>query len=174
MLQAYHVHRLFQVMYMSSEEHVYEQEIQAMKVVAAALAGLRDDRARSRVLRWALEHFPAQHDARSRPDRGFETLADLFAAAEPRRERDKALVSAYWFQRQAPSGSFTAQEINKGLKDLGHRVVNITGALGDLAEQSPRLVAQLEKAGTTRQARKLYRLTPAGTEAVTQMLKTRS
>lgn len=159
---------------MTQQEHDYENELAAMKTVAAALGGLRDDRARWRVLRWAMEHFPAPNQAGANDERAFGTLADLFAAVEPRREREKALVSAYWFQRQAPSGSFTAQEINKGLKDLGHRVANITGALGALAEQSPRLVAPLGKAGKARQARKTYRLTPAGMAAVTGMLKTRS
>jgi hypothetical protein len=159
-------------MHMTQSEHDRKDELAAMHTVAAALENLRDDRSRWRVLRWVLDHFPAPaDDAREGP--AFDTLADLFAAAEPQRERDKALVSAYWFQRQSPAGSFTAQEINKGLKDLGHRVINITGALGDLAERSPRLVAQMEKSGKARQARKTYRLTPAGTEAVKGMLKTR-
>ncbi len=140
-----------------------------MRMVAAALQNLRDDHARYRVLRWALEHFPPP--AGPVGTRKFETLADLFAAADPQRESEKALVSAYWFQRQSPSGSFTAQEVNKGLKDLGHRVVNITGALGDLTEVSPRLVTPLEKSGKTRQARKTYRVTPAGMEAVESLLK---
>lgn len=155
---------------MTRQEHNYTRELAAMRRVAAALQDLRDDGARWRVLRWALEHFPAQRDEVARRERVFATLANLFAAVEPRRERDKALVSAFWFQRQSPAGSFTAQEINKGLKDLGHRVVNITGALGDLAEQSPRLVAPLEKSGKTRQARKTYRLTPAGMDAVRGMV----
>ena len=150
---------------MTHSEQDYQAELAAMRTIAAALENLRDDRARWRVLGWALEHFPAQKDAGPDRERAFDTLADLFAAVEPRRERDKALVSAFWFQRQSPAGSFTAQEINKGLKDLGHRVVNITGALGDLAERSPRLVTQLEKSGKTRQSRKTYRVTPAGMDS---------
>ena len=159
---------------MTHQEHDYQGDLAAMRAVATALEKLRDDRARWRVLRWALEHFPTPKDVAPDRERPFDTLADLFATVEPRRERDKALVSAYWFQRQSPAGSFTAQEINKGLKDLGHRVVNITGALGDLAEQSPRLVTQLEKSGKTRQSRKTYRVTPAGMEAVRVMLETRN
>ena len=158
------------VMYMNRLGH----ELAAMRTIAAALERLQDDRARRRVVQWVMDHFPTRDEAGSGSERRFETLADLFGAVEPRRESDKALVSAYWFQRQAPSGSFTAQEINKGLKDIGHRVVNITGALGALAERSPRLVAQLEKAGETRQARKTYRLTPAGMAAARGMLNTRN
>jgi hypothetical protein len=155
---------------MSRVAHGLDAELAAMRIIATALGALRDDRARWRVLKWVLEHFPPSPD--QPPDeRVFDTLADLFTAAAPLKERDKALISAYWFQRQSPSGTFTALEINKGLRDLGHRVVNITGALGDLAQQSPRLVAQLEKAGKTRQARKTYRLTPDGIEAAQQMLK---
>ena len=47
----------------------------------------------------------------------------------------------------------------------------ITGALADLAEQSPRLVVQLEKSGKTRQARKTYRVTPAGMESVRGIIR---
>jgi hypothetical protein len=172
MLQQYHVYHLGKVMHMTQSEHDRRGELAAMNAVAAALESLRDDRSRWRVLRWVLDHFPAPPEARD--GLAFGTLADLFAAAEPQRESENALVSAYWVQRQSPAGSFTAQEINKVLKDLGHRVINITGALGDLAERSPRLVAQLEKSGKARQARKTYRLTPAGTEAVKVMLKTRN
>jgi hypothetical protein len=154
---------------MIQPEHGYEAELVAMRMVAAALQNLRDDHARERVLRWALEHFPPPAGAAG--TKKFDTLADLFATANPRRESEKALISAYWFQRQNPSGSFTAQEVNKGLKDLGHRVVNITGALGDLTEVSPRLVTALEKSGETRQARKTYRVTPAGIEAVEVLLR---
>lgn len=162
---------------MTHSEHDFDDELAVMKIVAAALSSLGDEKARWRVLRWVIEHFAPPPDISlpaiplMKHEGGFATLSDLFAAAEPKRERDKALVSAYWFQRQSPSGSFTAQEVNKGLKDLGSRVINITGALGDLAEQSPRLVAQLGKSGKSRQSRKTYRLTPAGMEAVQRMLK---
>lgn len=162
---------------MSSQEHVYHLELAAMKAVAAALARLPDQRSRWRVLSWALDHFPSVDDpgllgVRSLPagDPRFDTLADLFTVAEPRKEREKALVGAYWFQRHNPAGTFTAQEVNKGLKDLGHRVVNITGALDDLMKGAPKMVAQLEKAGKARQARKTYRVTPEGVRAIREML----
>src|SRR5262245_5114518 len=44
---------------MTQPEHTYEDELVAMRMVAAALQNLRNDHARWRVLRWALEHFPA-------------------------------------------------------------------------------------------------------------------
>lgn len=164
-------------MSMSHEEHVYYLELAAMKTVAGALARLPDQRSRWRVLSWALDHFPSVEDPGFRGGRllpagdpRFETLADLFTATEPRKESEKALVGGYWFQRHSPAGTFTAQEVNKGLKDLGHRVVNITGALDDLMRRAPKMVAQLEKAGKTRQARKTYRVTPEGVRTVREML----
>lgn len=45
-------------------------------------------------------------------------------------------------------------------------------ALGDLMDRRPKLVAQIEKAGRTRQARKTCRITPEGLRAVRQMLET--
>jgi hypothetical protein len=159
---------------MSQEEHVYRLELTAMRRLASALARLPDSRSRSRVLNWALAHFPSVDAAAYRgpsfADPRFDTLADLVAVAAPRKERERALVGAYWFQRLNPAGTFTAQEVNKGLKDLGHRVINITGALDDLATRTPKLVVQLEKAGKSRQARKIYRVTPEGTKAVKEMI----
>jgi hypothetical protein len=177
MLPRLHIYERDRIMTMSHEEHVYHLELAAMKTVAAALARLPDQRSRWRVLSWALDHFPSSEDsgfrgARSTPagDVRFDTLADLFTVAEPRKESEKALVGAYWFQRHSPAGTFTAQEVNKGLKDLGHRVVNITGALDDLMRRAPKMVAQLEKSGKSRQARKTYRVTPEGARVVREML----
>jgi hypothetical protein len=47
---------------------------------------------------------------------------------------------------------------------------NITSALDDLIEVRPQLVIQLAKAGTSKQARKRYKVTVAGAKKVQELL----
>ena len=61
--------------------------------------------------------------------------------------------------------------MNKKLKDLGYRVSNITTAFNGLINRRPQLVIQTKKSGTSKQARKLYRLTTEGQRAVERMLQ---
>lgn len=159
-------------------------EVTAMKEVAEALKKLSPEAA-GRVVRWAMDAYrvaPAKAGARP-PGSGpgtvdregssgngdglqFDTLAELFAAADPQTDVDKALVTAYWSQFKEGAGEFTAAQINKALKDLGHGVANITSAFDNLKAKKPALVIQLKKSGTSRQARKTYKVTVAGKEAV--------
>lgn len=156
-------------------------EITAMKSIADALSPL-DEQSRARVLRWANDRFRSEGttsqvfrdeiesaevpSARTK----FSDLAELYAAASPSTEADKALVVGYWYQfieREADLGS---QVVNSALKNLGHGVTNITSAFDTLKAQNPALVMQVRKSGTTKQARKKYKLTAAGKKAVEQML----
>jgi hypothetical protein len=54
---------------------------------------------------------------------------------------------------------------------MGHRVPNITIAMDELQRQKPQLAVQLRKAGTTKQARKTYKITTEGIKYVEAMLK---
>ena len=89
----------------------------------------------------------------------------------PRTEIDKAMVAAYWVQVCQGAGSFQSQSLNDALKDLGHRIGNITEALNQLKDDRPTLVLQLKKSGNTRQARKTYKLTQAGMARVEEMIQ---
>ena len=66
--------------------------------------------------------------------------------------------------------TFTSQTLNSALKDLGRGVSNITRALAASMAQKPALVMQVRKSGTTKQARKIYKLTAAGKKAVVLMI----
>jgi hypothetical protein len=161
-------------------------ELDAMKKIAAALDPL-DDAARARALQWASARFRSTRSVTSfdqSPSRGFEvpngssvsneygSFAELFDAANPISERDKALVAAYWTQVREDVSAFPAQSLNTLLKDLGHGIGNITEALTALKNEKPALVLQLKKAGTTQQARKTYKLTQEGVKRVAAMTKT--
>jgi hypothetical protein len=157
-----------------------QAEIKAMTRLAEALADLGEG-ARGRVLRWAVEHFGVSVGViRVSRKPGEETelaaawndaeLGELFAAADPQTEADRALVVGYWFQFVQGGADFASMSVNSSLKHLGHGVQNITRALDQLKRRKPQLVIQLRKSGTAKQARKKYKLTAAGRAAVEAML----
>ena len=161
-------------------------EFETMKALEEAVLALEDEK-RPRVLQWFWSRFAEQLGGqkggltRSAPaiaslsdnpqDREYETFADLFDAANPTVERDKALVAAYWVQVCLNQQSFPSQQLNAELKDLGHGVGNITEALTQLKEEKPALVLQLKKSGLTKQARKTYKLTQEGIKRVQTMTR---
>jgi hypothetical protein len=157
-------------------------EVKAMGTVAEALKGLDSD-AIGRVLQWAAGSYGAplstgkapkmpfagkrqEEDAADSGADEFASLADLFAAAQPKVDSDRALVAGYWYQFKEGQNDFASQTINTALKNLGHGVSNITKALETLKAQSPGLVMQVRKSGSSQQARKHYKLTTAGKKAV--------
>jgi hypothetical protein len=165
-------------------------ELGAMATIQEAMEALDDDEVK-RVARWTADKFggagpsPAgpgpRSFARSQADGGagsptgsdsqaFERLVDLVDAAKPSDVPQYVLVVSYWFQCVLSQESFSGQQVNAALKDLGHPAKKITDAYRSLMRASPPLVRQVRKSGTTRQARKLYRLTVEGTRTVEQML----
>ena len=103
-------------------------------------------------------------------EREFATLAELQDAASPVQDKDRVLVTAYWLQICEGGENFSAYSVNSALKELGHGVSNITNAFDALRRPKPALILQLKKAGTSRQARKTYKVTEAGIAAVRAMI----
>jgi hypothetical protein len=100
----------------------------------------------------------------------FGSFADLFNAAQPTSNANKALVAGYWLQVYQSQDDFDAQSANKELKNLGEGIGNITIAASSLKSQKPALVIQLKKSGKSQQARKTYKVTVAGIRAVESMI----
>lgn len=75
----------------------------------------------------------------------------------------------YWFQVIRAEADLDSQSLNTELKHLGYPIGNITRAVSALASSTPRLVVQIKKGGTTRQARKKFRLTVEGIRRVEAM-----
>ena len=96
--------------------------------------------------------------------------AELLAASHARTDAQRALVIAYWFQVGESRPDLDAMTLNRELKNLGHGVSNITGVLTRMMESRPQLVLQLKKSGSSRQARKKYKLTAAGRQRVESLL----
>jgi hypothetical protein len=172
-----------------------DPEIDAMSAVATALADLEEDQ-RGRVLRWAAERYSVAlpkgrvgrgsssggaedsggddegltEDEITSEDPDFADFGDLFAAADPKTNEDKALVAAYWRQVHEGEEKWQATALQKDLRNLGHAIPNITDALTSNIRKRPQRVIQVQKSGSARQARKTYKVTREGFVYVQGML----
>ena len=161
-----------------------DPEISAMMAINEALKDLSPDSV-LRVIRWAADRFKVQaskplgeplsppggsSEVLSPPTPQFSDVGDLFDAAGPKTGAENALVVAYWLQRINGRDEWTGFEINSELKHLGHGLDNITDALDSLISRKPALAMQRHKSGTTRQARKKYKLTRQGLVEVENMI----
>lgn len=156
------------------------EELEVMGKIAALLQPL-DGPARSRVLEWVRGALNVEALAgggvpsravkpASQEDQKYSTFAELFHAADPKTEKEKALIAAYWTHKYSGVDQFGSQQINTELKHIGYRATNITDALSQLISERPNLVIQLTKSGTSKQARKTYKITDAGIRRVQEML----
>src|ERR1700732_1942656 len=160
-----------------------QRELEIMSQIAKLLEQL-DAPARSRVIGWTISALDVQVP---KPASGgvaavksgqltvpseevSSTFAEVFHAAGPRSEKEKALVAAYWVQQSSGADRFAAQQLNTELKHIGYGVANITDALNQLIGDRPNFVIQLTKSGSSKQARKTYKITDAGLRRVSEML----
>lgn len=100
----------------------------------------------------------------------YDTFAELYAAASPKTNAEKALVAGYWLQVCQVAESFNAALANKELTHLGHKLGNITDAIDQAKAQKPMLILQLKKSGSSQQARKLYKVSHEGIKRVEAMI----
>ena len=159
-----------------------DKELKAMADVAKALDEVEGD-ARARVLQWANSRYgtvkraaagaSAIGEGEEAEGSDFSDVAELYTAAGPTSDPERALVVSYWFQVHEKKANIDAQSVNTELKHLGHPISNITSAFSALIERKPGLAMQVRKKGKTKQARKNYRLTTEGIQAVTRMFSGR-
>jgi hypothetical protein len=172
-----------------------------MGTIEAALAGL-EAAAVSRVLRWAFERFEvaapstvprdretpgdAKESDKSQKQRdegekgdvtqvgSFGSLAEFYDAASPSDDKEKALVVCYWRQFTDGVSEIDAQSVSTALKHLGHALGNVTRTFDQLKAEKPASIVQLKKEGTSRQARKKFKVTSEGKKRVERMLAART
>ena len=165
-------------------------ELKAMAILEGALCNLSEE-IQQRVLRWACERFQFEgvgalsrqkklkagkneydQDAIDENEEGSSTngLAEFYDQVDPESDADKALVVAYWYQFRGEQDEVEAQRVNRALKHLGQGVGNITRAFEALKGQKPALIVQTRKEGTTKQARKKFKVTTEGKKAIEKML----
>jgi hypothetical protein len=164
-----------------------DKELKAMTDIARALGSFPEDETDvvERILRWAASRYGIKtigahgkpigsggghvQGANDGAGQDFADIADLYHATSPKTAAERALVAGFWKTTAQNRPEFTSQDINTDLKNLGHGVGNITDALTSLMTRKPSLVMQTAKSGKSRQARKRYKLTTAGLEAVKRM-----
>jgi hypothetical protein len=158
-------------------------ELEAMRQMSEILNNIEDESTIVRILQWlgskyAVSLGKAAVTASVKPEVGstststgtYGSIADFFDASNPITEAEKVLVISYWFQEVEGQSEVESQSVNTELKNLGHGVGNITRALGTLINKKPRLVIQTRKSGTSKQARKRYKVTVEGIRVVRSML----
>lgn len=171
-------------------EQQVDREIEAMVALSRAMAPFSDEDRPTvqRILAWfnskygfpppavaAVYSLPSAsgQNATSNPGPGLEyqTPAEFYDAVSPDLEYEKALAMGYWFQVCQNQDGFTSQAVNTELKQLGHGVGNITDCFNTAIGRKPALVMQTQKSGSSKQARKVYKLTTAGIRWVESRLK---
>jgi len=162
-------------------------EIEAMKEIAQALTGLEPEEIQ-RVLRWVNDKFGMGFEDSTGGRKEVTTgqlktelsaddqeqslsLGEFYALTSPSTDAEKALAVGYWLQVYQEEKEFDSLTVNAHLKNLGHRVSNITRAFSQLQEKKPQLAVQTKKMGHTQQARKKYQITDAGKRYLEQQLK---
>lgn len=154
-----------------------DQELTVLTSTQKALEPL-DDEARRRVLGYLVSRYGATPPLSVKGvSKGavaereeFEDVHALYDAADPKTGPERALVVGYWLQEYEKQGDLEGQPVNDVLKDKGVGLKNITAAMTSLANRKPALVRQVQKSGPSQQARKKYRLTKPGIEAVKNMV----
>lgn len=157
-----------------------------MRAVAEAISGLPLE-SRRHVLMWAVDRFAggpagtrrgepptslATEQASLEPkELTYSDIAELYNAAQPSTDIERALVGGYWLQVFGEEPDFTGLQVNTELKNLGHGIGNITQAFSSLMRSKPALVMQVRKTGSARQARKRLKITAEGRRSVEAMLR---
>jgi hypothetical protein len=163
-----------------------DPELKVMQTILEAMEGVKEEEARARIMDYVQRKLgvsssgrlppltpkaaAASANIRTEDPTVFEHFADLFDAARPDTDMEKALVAGYWVQFCGEASEFGSQVLNNELKQLGYPIGNITRALDALTSARPNLVQQMRKDGTTKQARKTFRLTTEGKKKVEQMI----
>jgi hypothetical protein len=155
-----------------------DPEVVAMGAIADALKDL-DEAAARRVIEWASKRYgvavaPAKRTeaptGANEEESEFTDIADMLHVAGAKTGADRALLAGYWFQVLQRQPSFTGQQVNDALTNLGHRLANVTATFTGLQQKKPALVLQAGKSGRSQQARKQYKLTTSGVDAAKKMI----
>lgn len=167
-------------------------DLTAMQQVSAALAPL-DDEARRRVVGWAVDAFKiagfGKSDVRrsstidedAGADRTPRELSEdelpkdfpmLFAEADPSTDEDRLLTAFYWLQVVEKKDPLSTQPANVLLKNVGHYNATANKSVAKLLAEKPAPLVQVSRkgSGTTKQSRRMVRLTTAGIRRVNTML----
>jgi len=100
----------------------------------------------------------------------YSTVGDLYHACTPSSDGEKALVISAWLQKTTGADGIDSYSVNSELKNLGYGIGNITRAFDYLIQAKPALMIQVRKSGTSKQARKSFRVTDQGLKRIREMV----
>ncbi len=174
-----------------SPDKILEQkaETAAIGVVTEALACLRQP-ARRRVIDYVTSLFdlspppkdtmpglraaatpaPEPADVVTPSESAFADCSQLFDAAQPSANEDKALVAAYWLQVHGEKGEFASRDITRVLTQLGENFTHMSRVLERLRSKKPATIRQVRATGKGKGFRRTYAITEAGKKVVQQMV----
>jgi hypothetical protein len=100
----------------------------------------------------------------------YTTLGECLAGAKTTVDTTKVLLASAFLQVNSNLEELSGGFVNKELKHTGHGVSNITAAMEANIAHKPAYIIQLRKSGSTKQARKKYKVTGEGIAEVQRML----
>ena len=100
----------------------------------------------------------------------YSSVGDLYHACTPSSDGEKALVISAWLQKRTEADGVDSYSVNYELKNLGYGIGNITRAFDYLIQAKPALMIQVRKSGTSKQARKSFRVTDQGMKRICEMV----
>jgi hypothetical protein len=156
------------------ERAVEEAETGALVIIQKALVPLALESKR-KVLRWFATNYSVTPDTVSKTvgigERGFEDLAALFEAVHPRTDVERALAACYFRNEVLHEGDVDARSLAKDLRQIGHKLGNISSSLLGLNVRTPSLVMIVSG---NKAHHKRFRITSAGTKYILEMMRRRS
>ena len=172
-----------------------DREIQAISAVNVALKDLSEEE-RFRVIQWVANKYvqntaplklagsavvlpPAAIESGDEIDEeqvgdeppAYDTFAEMLDASGASKDSERFLAAAYWLQVIKGQQSWKSFEVNKLLKDTGHRIGNIGHPIQALSKTKPAFVVQVSKHATSAgKGSKVLKLTSEGVKKVAGML----
>lgn len=101
----------------------------------------------------------------------YDTVMDLFANAEVKKVSQKILLMAAFLQERQNFKEISSYDINFRLKRLNQGVQNISSSINGLLNRKPEVMVELERSGSSKQARRKFRVTIEGLRVAAEFLK---
>jgi hypothetical protein len=101
----------------------------------------------------------------------YKNIENLFLAADIKSVGSRILLAAAYLQEKHEYDEMSSYDINSRLKKLGYGVSNITTAINTLLNKKTPLMMQTKKDGTSKQAKRKFKVTEEGLELAKSFLK---
>ncbi len=101
----------------------------------------------------------------------YKNIENLFLAAEIKSVGSRVLLAAAYLQEKNDYEEMSSYDINSRLKKLGYGVSNITTAINTLLNKKTPLMMQTKKEGTSKQAKRKFKVTEEGLDLAKTFLR---